>query len=93
MDPSHRETTLLGASKISDGFVLSEKYWQEAAGVLFYFVFYAKVINYKEESDEVPFVCEQTTGVLGFMVSWGGKVLHEVIVGNNDGLGKAVQAL
>ena len=67
--PCHRETTVFGAGPISSNFLLSEKYRHEVVGVLFSFVFDAKVINYKAESDRAPFVCEHTRGVLGLMVA------------------------
>ena len=91
--PCHRETTVLGDGKISVDFILSEKYRHEVVGMLFTFVFEAKVTNKKSESDGEPLVCEQTRGVFGFMVSWGGKVINDALVVNNYGLGKAIHAL
>ena len=63
------ETTLLGTSPISGDLVLSMKHRHEVVGVLFYFIFDAKFINNKAESDVAPLMHEQTRGVLGLMVS------------------------
>ena len=93
MLPYRRETTILGTRPISGDFVLSANRIHEVVGVLFSFVFDAKVVNDKSESCGAPSVHEQTSGVLGLMVSGGRKVLHEALVGNNSRLGKAIHVI
>ena len=65
----YHETTVIGTSPISGDLLLSMKHRHEVVGVLFYFIFDAKFINNKAESDVAPLMHEQTRGVIGLMVS------------------------
>ena len=93
MVPYRRETTILGTRPISGDFVLSANRIHEVVGVLFSFVFDAKVVNDKSESCGAPSVHEQTSGVLGLVVSWGRKVLREALFVKNSVLGNSIHAL
>ena len=67
--PCHIETTILGTGPISGDFVFSAKHIHEVVSIFFSFVFDAKVVNDKSESYGVPFVRENTRGVLDFMAA------------------------
>ena len=81
--PRHHET--------GGDFVLSSNHIHEVVVVFFSFLFDAKSVNNKDESDGTPFVREQTGGVLVLVLACDSKVLNEALVVKNSSLGKAIQ--
>ena len=77
--PFHCDTTVPDTGPISGDFLLSAKHRHEVFVVLFSFVFYAKLVNNRALNCGDPFVCEQTSSVLVFMVARGVTVLHKAV--------------
>jgi hypothetical protein len=85
--PVKRETTVLGAGPVSGDGVQFMETGQQMVSVLFAHIFDTKIINNETEGNGAGFVAEEAWGVGTGMVTPGGQMGSEAVIGNNASLG------